>query len=276
MNYIELSVTVTPKEPGSDVLIAELSEIGFDSFVDTDKGFSAYISQDLFSKSELLELFSKYEGMFKIEYDEKNIPQQNWNKEWESNFEPIDIVGQCYIRAPFHEPKPEYKYDIIIEPKMSFGTGHHQTTQLMMQKLITLDIKNSSLLDMGCGTGILAIAASQMGANPITAVDIDEWSYTNSIENLQKNNIENVVTHKGGVEVVSGKTFFTILANINKNVLLNDMPSYTNLLEDKGSLIMSGFFETDISELKAKAAELGLKFKNTMTESGWALVHFLK
>ena len=276
MNYIELSVTVTPKETGSDVLIAELSEIGFDSFVDSDKGFSAYIPEDLFLKEQLVELFSKYANTFEIEYNEKNIPQQNWNKEWESNFEPIDVVGQCYIRAPFHEPKPGYKYDIIIEPKMSFGTGHHQTTQLMMQKLLTLDIKNRSLLDMGCGTGILAIAASKMGADTITAVDIDEWSYTNSIENLQKNNIENVRMQKGGAELVSGKTFFTILANINKNVLLKDMPCYINSLEQNGNLIMSGFFDTDISELKTKATALGLKLKDTMVENGWALLHFLK
>jgi len=276
MNYIELSVTVTPKETGSDVLIAELSEIGFDSFVDSDNGFNAYITEDLFLKEELIKLFSKYIDVFEIEYDQKNIPQQNWNKEWESNFEPIDVVGQCYIRAPFHEAKPAYKYDIIIEPKMSFGTGHHQTTQLMMRKLLTLDTKDKSLLDMGCGTGILAIAASKMGANTITAVDIDEWSYTNSIENLQKNNIENVTMLKGGVEQVAGKTFFTILANINKNVLLKDMPDYTNLLEQNGHLIMSGFFDTDISELKAKATLLGLKLKDTMIENGWALLHFLK
>jgi ribosomal protein L11 methyltransferase len=276
MNYIELSVTVTPKETGSDVLIAELSEIGFDSFVDSDKGFSAYIAEDLFLKEQLVELFSKYAGTFEIEYNEKNIPQQNWNKEWESNFEPIDVAGQCYIRAPFHEPKRNYKYDIIIEPKMSFGTGHHQTTQLMMQKLLTLDLKNRSLLDMGCGTGILAIAASKMGADSITAIDIDEWSYTNSIENLQKNNIENVRMYKGGAELLSGKTFFTILANINKNVLLKDMLYYINSLEQDGNLIMSGFFDTDISELKTKATTLGLKLKDTMIENGWALLHFLK
>jgi ribosomal protein L11 methyltransferase len=275
MDYLELSINVTPKELGSDILIAELSELGFDSFVDADNGFNAYILKELFVKGNLVQLFSQYADELKIEYAENEIPQQNWNKQWECNFEPIDISGQCYIRAPFHEPKSNYKYDIVIEPKMSFGTGHHQTTQLMVQKLLQLDLKYKSLLDLGCGTGILAIAASKMGANPITAVDIDEWSYENSIENVQKNNINNISVLKGGVEIVSGKTFFTILANINKNVLLNGMSEYVASLEKQGNLLLSGFFETDIKELESKALQLGLKLNEAITDDGWALLHFV-
>jgi len=276
MDYTELSITVLPKESGSDILIAELSELGFDSFVDSETGFSAYIPTNLFSIDELVALFSKYANELKITYSKINIPQQNWNKKWESNFEPIDIIGKCYIRAPFHEPKSGYQYDIVIEPKMSFGTGHHQTTQLMMEQLMTLKLKNKSLLDLGCGTGILAIAASKMGASTIDAVDIDEWSYENSIENAQKNNVNNISVLKGGVETISGKLFFTILANINKNVLLQDMAHCVKALEKEGNLLLSGFFDTDIDELKSKAKQLGLQIKDAKNNNGWALLHFVK
>lgn len=275
MDYTELSITVSPKELGSDILIAELSELGFDSFVDSENGFNAYIPTNLFLKNELAELFSKYAAELKITFSEKKIPQQNWNKEWESNFEPIDVIGKCNIRAPFHEPKPGYKYDIVIEPKMSFGTGHHQTTQLMIEQLMTLDLNKKSLLDLGCGTGILAIAASKMGATRIDAVDIDEWSYENSIENAQKNNIDNIRVLKGGIETISGKLFFTILANINKNVLLKDMVNCVKALEENGNLLLSGFFDTDVDELKTKALQLGLQIKDAKTNNGWALLHFV-
>ena len=157
MNYIELSVNVEPKEQGSDVLIAQLAELGFESFVETEKGFLAYIPETDFNLQQLKLALSFYTDFFKFEYTSKLIQQQNWNKEWETNFQPISVDGKCYVRAPFHEAKQEFLYDVIIEPKMSFGTGHHSTTQLMIRKLMQLDIQNKSLLDMGCGTGVLAI-----------------------------------------------------------------------------------------------------------------------
>jgi ribosomal protein L11 methyltransferase len=275
-NYIELTFTVEPKEQGSDVLIAQLSELGFDSFVETDAGFAAYIPENNYDSNQLNLALSFYTDFFRFNYASKVIQQQNWNKEWESNFQPIDVDGKCYIRAPFHETKKKYLYDVIIEPKMSFGTGHHNTTQLMITQLMKLDVKNKSLLDMGCGTGVLAIVASMMGANPITAVDIDEWSYTNSIENLQKNNINNVLVHKGNAQILEGKLFHTILANINKNVLLTDLFTYVKSLDKQGNLILSGFFETDINELKTKALELGLKFEGNAVSNQWALLWFSK
>lgn len=276
MDYIEIAVSVKPKESGRELLIAELSEIGFESFVDSESGFNAYIQKNNYSKKAIDELFLNYTDTLNIIVTETLIPQQNWNKEWESNFEPIDVVGKCYIRAPFHEAKKNYKYDIIIEPKMSFGTGHHQTTQLMIQQLMELDVKNQSLLDMGCGTGVLAIVASKMGANPITAIDIDEWSVENSIENFQKNNIQNVNVQKGNVKNISGKMFFSILANINKNTLLQDMSEYVQALENSGNLVMSGFFDSDVNELEVKAVTFGLRLKNKMVNSGWAMLHFIK
>jgi ribosomal protein L11 methyltransferase len=275
-NYIELTVIVEPKEQGSDVLIAQLSELNYESFVENENGFCAYIQEDNYDESLLKQTFSELTEFFKITHSVKVIPQQNWNKEWESSFQPIEVEGKCYIRAPFHDPKPGFKYDVIIEPKMSFGTGHHNTTQLMIGKLMLLNVKNNSLLDMGCGTGVLAIVASMMGADPITAIDIDDWSFENTKENLEKNNINNVLVHKGDAQILQKKIFNTILANINKNVLLADMPIYVKSLENGGNLILSGFFETDVKELSDKASELGLKFEDKVVSEQWTMLHFIK
>ena len=276
MNYIELAVNVEPKEQGSDVLIAQLAELGFESFVETENGFNAYIQEPDFNLQQLNLALSFYSDFFKFNYSSTTIRQQNWNKEWETNFQPINVDGKCYIRAPFHEAQKGFVYDVVIEPKMSFGTGHHVTTQLMIQKLMQLDVNNKSLLDMGCGTGVLAIVASMMGANPITAIDIDDWSYENTIENCGKNNINNVLVHKGNAQILAGKRFHSILANINKNVLLKDLPIYMEVLEKSGNLIISGFFETDVDELSAKATELGLTLKDKVTQEQWAMLHFIK
>lgn len=276
MNYIELTVIVTPKEQGSDVLICRLAELGFESFMENGEGFTAYVQEEEYSEEEVALTFGDFSGTFSISHTARVIPQQNWNEEWESSFQPITVDGKCYIRAPFHEARAGYEYTVIIEPKMSFGTGHHDTTQLMLHQLMLLNVKTRPLLDMGCGTGVLAIVASMMGANPVTAVDIDEWSYGNTIENLQKNNINNVSVHKGGAEILQKKLFYTILANINKNVLLADLSAYTASLEANGNLVLSGFFETDMDELKDKAEGLGLKLQNKAISNQWAMLHFIK
>ena len=275
-NYIELFISVEPKEEGSDILIAQLSELGFESFVETENGFNAYIQQNNYSEDAVKNIITAYGAIFKIAYTVKVIVQQNWNKEWESNFEPINIKNKCYIRAPFHEKLEGFIYDVVIEPKMSFGTGHHTTTQLMIEKLITLHLSDRSLLDMGCGTGVLAIVASMMGANPIVAIDIDDWSCENTIENLRRNNINNLLVHKGNAQILAEETFHTILANINKNVLLADMKIYTRVLEKDGNLILSGFFETDVDELSTKALTLGLKLEGKIVNNEWAMLHYVK
>ncbi|MFY9310212.1 MAG: 50S ribosomal protein L11 methyltransferase [Bacteroidia bacterium] len=276
MSHIELIVNVEPKEQGSDVLIAELSENGFESFVENDTGFSAYISKDIFDESVVKELFSNYASVFNVHFTIKTIEQQNWNKEWESSFSPIEVDGKCIIRAPFHEAQKGFVYDIIIEPKMSFGTGHHNTTQLMIQKLMKLDVPGKSLLDMGCGTGVLAILAAMMKATAVTAIDTDEWSYENTIENINKNTVSHVDVYKGDVKLLAGKIFHIILANINKNVLLADMAEYHRALEKGGDLILSGFFETDISELQKQAEKLGMRLAESAVSSQWAMLHFIK
>ncbi len=275
MNYIEITFSIEPKDQGCDILIAELSDLGFESFADTDTGFAAYVKEELYNEKDVKSMVLNYSPLFKINFIQKIIQQQNWNKEWESNFQPIEVDGKCFIRAPFHEKQKRFLYDVIIEPKMSFGTGHHFTTQLMIQKLMKLDINNKSLLDMGCGTGVLAILASMMGANPITAIDTDSWSYENSIENLQKNNINNVFVHKGNAEILADKLFHTILANINKNVLLTDMPVYVKSLQKEGNLVLSGFFETDVNELNKKAIDLGLKLHEKVVNDQWTMLHFI-
>ncbi|MDQ3046246.1 MAG: 50S ribosomal protein L11 methyltransferase [Bacteroidota bacterium] len=276
MNYIELAMAVEPREQGSDVLIAVLSEAGFESFTETDAGFNAYIQETEFNEAGLNEELSAYNEFFQFSYSQKIIPQQNWNKEWESNFQPINVDDKCYIRANFHEPKPGFLLDVVIEPKMSFGTGHHNTTQLMISKLMLMNVKDKSLLDMGCGTGVLAIVASMLGANPITAIDIDDWSVENTHENLAKNNINNVLVHKGNAQMLAGKIFHVILANINRNVLLSDMDTYFSCLEKGGHLVLSGFFETDIPELEKTAFGLGLKFEDRAIRDQWTMLHFTK
>lgn len=276
MSYIELIVNVEPKETGSDVLIAELSENGFESFVESDSGFSAFIQKELFDETVANALFLSYASAFTIHFNIRTIEQQNWNKEWESSFQPIDVDGKCIIRAPFHEKQNNVLYDIIIEPKMSFGTGHHHTTQLMIQKLMKLDVSGKALLDMGCGTGVLAILAALMKAAPVTAIDTDEWSYENTIENIGKNKVNNVNVYKGDVKLLAGKIFHTILANINKNVLIADIPEYYKSLEKGGNLILSGFFETDINELHQKAHTFGMELADSVVNSQWAMLHFIK
>ena len=276
MNYIEVLFAVEPREAGSDVLISQLAELGFDTFMENETGFSGYIKKEDYDEGRLNLALSFYTDFYKISYSTKIIPQQNWNKQWEESFQPIEIGELCYIRAPFHEVKVGFKYEIVIEPKMSFGTGHHATTQLMMRQLLTLEVRNKSVLDMGCGTGVLAILASMLGANPVLAIDIDEWSYENTVENLEKNKINNVIVQKGDVELIKGKHFHTILANINKNILLRDMALYIETMDAEGKLLLSGFFETDAAELTDKATSLGLIFADKKTNGEWAMLQFTK
>lgn len=274
MNYIELNVSVEPKEEGSDVLIAGLAELNFESFVESPAGFLAYIPEDQYQKELVEQFFQEFSEVFLIRYESKTIVQQNWNKEWESSFQPIEVDGKCLIRAPFHEAQAGFDLDIIIEPKMSFGTGHHHTTQLMIRRLLGMDLQKRSLLDMGCGTGVLAIVAAKMGADPIEAIDIDQWSYENTVENLERNNINNTLVNKGDAQILEGKKFQVILANINKNVLLNDLTRYAQVLENHGDLLLSGFFETDIPELKAEAEKQGLILEGKLLSEQWTLLHF--
>ena len=224
--YIEYNFTVTPKEPATEILIAELGNVGFESFVENEVGVTAYIQKDEYFDDILNDIFVLNSDEFQIEYQKKEVAQTNWNAEWEKNFTPIQVDELVSIRAPFHE-NPNLAYDIVIEPKMSFGTGHHETTHMMTQHLLQLDLDNKSVLDMGCGTGILAIFAEMKNAKPIDAIDIDNWCYENSLENVQRNNCNHISVYEGDASLLKDKKYDVIIANINRNILLMDMKTYT-------------------------------------------------
>ena len=273
--YIEYIFNVAPKEPGTEILIAELGFAGFESFVENDNGVTAYIQKEDWN-AEILENISVLTSReFAINFSKKEIEQTNWNSEWEKNFEPIQVDDLVSIRAPFHE-NPNLEYDIVIEPKMSFGTGHHETTHMMIQHLVGLDLENKSTLDMGCGTGILAIFAEMKGAKPLDGIDIDNWCYLNSVENAERNNCKHISFYEGDAGLLTNQKYDVIIANINRNVLLNDMATYTKCLNEKGILLLSGFYKEDIATIDNEVSKHGLTLQNTLERNNWVSLKYLK
>ncbi len=276
MNYIEVEFELDPLLPAREVLVYELGELMFESFVDTPKGLKGYIPQDDFNESSLSSLMSLNLPKQHFTYKVNVIPQRNWNAEWEKDFDPIWIGDHCLIRAPFHdEPKPG-TIDLLISPKMSFGTGHHQTTYLMTAKLLQTDVRNKSVLDMGCGTAVLGILARKMGASEVLAIDIEEFAYENARENVKLNQVDKVIVYKGGADLLKTQSFHLILANINKNVLLADLKAYNTVLEPGGRVYLSGFYTTDFEDINVCATELGLVFEEMNEKEGWAMLSFRK
>ena len=271
--YIEYNFTFSPKEPISEILIAELGNVGFESFVETEIGVTAYIQKTDWNAEILADVFVLNSDEFSIEYNLNEVPQTNWNAEWEKNFEPIQVDDLVSIRAPFHE-NPNLKYDIVIEPKMSFGTGHHETTHMMVQHLLQLDLENKKVLDMGCGTGILAIFAEMKGAKPLDAIDIDNWCYENSVENVTRNNCDNISVYEGDATLLVDKKYDVIIANINRNILLMDMKVYTNCLQEGGILLLSGFYEQDIPVIDAEVSKYGLKLEKFIQRNNWVALKY--
>lgn len=271
--YLGYHFSVEPKELGSEILIAELGETPFESFIETENGFSAYIQKELWKKDILNDIFILTSPEFSISYTVEEIHQVNWNEEWEKNFEPIDVDGKCHVRAPFH-PKTNAEFDIIIEPKMSFGTGHHETTHMMIQHLLETNVTNLKTLDMGCGTAILAILAEMKGAQPIDAIDIDNWCYLNSIENAERNNCHHIAVYEGDAALLIGKKYDLIIANINRNILLNDMQHYVDCLNEKGVLLLSGFYLIDIPFIDASCTEKGLTFVKKFERNNWVSLKY--
>jgi len=271
--YIEYNFTFSPKEPISEILIAELGNVGFESFVETENGVTAYIQKTDWNAEILADIFVLNSDEFSIEYNLNEVPQTNWNAEWEKNFEPIQVDDLVSIRAPFHE-NPNLKYDIVIEPKMSFGTGHHETTHMMVQHLLQLDLENKKVLDMGCGTGILAIFAEMKGAKPLDAIDIDNWCYENSVENVTRNNCDNISVYEGDATLLVDKKYDVIIANINRNILLMDMKVYTNCLQEGGILLLSGFYEQDIPVIDAEVIKYGLKLEKFIQRNNWVALKY--
>ncbi|WMI64615.1 50S ribosomal protein L11 methyltransferase [Aestuariibaculum sp. YM273] len=272
--YIGYEFTVTPLQPAVEILIAELGFAGFESFVETETGVTAYIQKEEWNSEILNDVQILNSDEFKIDYTFNEIEQTNWNEEWEKNFNPIVVDDVCSVRAPFHE-NPNTKYDIIIEPKMSFGTGHHETTHMMIQHILKNDFTNKSVLDMGCGTGVLAILAEMKGAKPIDAVDYDNWCYVNSLENVERNNCGHITVIEGDASVLEGKKYDVIIANINRNILLQDMSTYVSCLNENGTLFLSGFYNDDIPVIQEACEKLMLKFVEKFERNQWVALKFL-
>ncbi|MEJ1223556.1 50S ribosomal protein L11 methyltransferase [Sediminicola sp. 1XM1-17] len=272
-SYIEYTFTVSPLQPATDILIAQLGEIGFESFVETEDGALAYIQKDDWSDDMLSSVQILSNPNFEIDYNIAEIEQENWNATWEQNFAPIQVGDACVVRAPFHE-KPKVTYDIVIEPKMSFGTGHHETTYMMMQHILNHDFTGKSVLDMGSGTGVLAILAAMKGAAPVEAIDIDNWCYINAMENVERNQHPEIKVFEGDASLLEGKKFDVIIANINRNILLEDIPTYAKCLNSKGLLFLSGFYQEDMEIISDKCKEVGLEFVSNIENNKWVAVKF--
>ena len=278
MNYYELFFTTAPQEDyQQDLLINELAEIGFDTFEEVDAGFKAYIPAADFNRQLLDEHLGPYRQLLLFSYEINLIPQKNWNEVWESNFEPIEITDQVFVRATFHEPRPEFPFEIVIDPKMAFGTGHHQTTAMMMKLMLKTDFKGKKVLDMGCGTGILAILACKLDAAEVTAIDYDPICYESTTENAQLNYCEFIKALCGSQEVIPEELFDIILANINRNILTDQMERYGQVLKPGGEIYFSGFYERpDLGIITEEALKHGLIYMSHKKNKEWVAARFQK
>lgn len=279
MKYFEVTFSVNPcNETATDILSALTAEIGFESFVECEGGMQAYVQQSLFDEEALKSIIADFPiPDTKITYTITEPEDKDWNEEWEKNFfQPIVIDNRCVIHSTFHKDYPKAEYDIVINPQMAFGTGHHETTSSILGELLDADLKGKSVLDMGCGTSILAILASMRGADPVTAIDIDDWCVNNSRDNIALNNINNITVELGDASLLEGrKPFDVIIANINRNILLNDMAAYTACMHKGSEIYMSGFYVQDIDAIRSKGESLGLRFVHYREKNNWAAVKLI-
>ena len=282
MTYYEFDFTYDTSldiEIVNDVLAAELGEIGFESFTSDEKGLQGFIPATLYNIAHVAEKLAAFplEGTT-IHYSARPVEDKDWNEEWEKNyFQPIHIGNECQIRASFHPEKPGFRHNILIDPKMAFGTGNHETTYLMIQAMLASDLKGQEVLDMGCGTAVLAILAHQQGAKRIVAIDIDEWAYNNALENIHLNQAEEIQVLLGGAErIAETGTYDTILANINRNILLHDIHHYAQALKEGGQLIMSGFYEEDCPMLEAECRQWGLEPIDRASRNKWTRMRVIR
>jgi ribosomal protein L11 methyltransferase len=260
----------------AEILAALLSEYPFESFEDTETGIRGYIPKDQYDEKEITAALSGRKAFINFNHKTSEIAEQNWNQLWESNYQPVLIDKRCCIRAPFHKPMPDVEFDIVIEPKMSFGTAHHETTAMMISFVLETHWQKKTVLDMGCGTGVLAILASMMDAKNGQAVDNDSWAYENTIENLERNNIANITASLGGKNLLGNEQFDIILANINRNILLDQMERYAKIITTNGFLFLSGFYQEDLEIILNTAAEHGFSFAEKKTKNNWVAVKMVK
>ena len=276
MNYYACSFSNPDNEILKDMFMELLGEIGFDSFMDTDDGFDAYCQEPLLNEEELNDIM-QMEQFANVKLLKKElIPDQDWNATWEASYEPVIINEFCRIRAPFHKVEGSYKYDLIIEPKMSFGTAHHETTSQIIELMLQSDFSGLNLLDMGSGTGVLAILARKLGSATTVAIDNDEWAYRNALDNIRLNDENEIIVELGDASSLNNRQFDVILANINRNILLRDMKEYVKCLVDGGKIFFSGFYEEDLVLIKKEAERLGLTYSNHVTKNNWTAAVFVK
>ena len=278
MDYIELRCKISSEDIHaiSEILIAELNDIGYESYDETNEGLQAYILENFFDLEKVKQLQANEIPNTQIQYEWEVIKTQNWNAVWEKNFSPITVENKCVIRAPFHTNIPKCDFEIIIEPKMSFGTGHHETTFLMLKTMLGLDFKGKTVLDMGCGTGVLAILAKLKGAKDITAIDIDEWAYNNTVENIARNNCNDIKIFQGDASLLTNQQFDMIIANINRNILLDDIKHYSKVLKSGGTLLLSGLYDKDLPLIKTETSENKLEYNSFLEKNSWVAARFTK
>ena len=278
MDYVEVSFFIDSEidsEIVSDVLASELSPIGFESFVTEGNTLKAYVPVNQFSKENIDQVIAEFPLEATLSYEDKFIKTENWNEEWEKNFfQPIVVGNECVIHSTFHKDIPQTTYEILIDPKMAFGTGHHETTFLMLSQILKMDVEGKRVLDMGCGTAVLGILASMRGAKEIVAIDIDEWAYNNSVENVELNKTPNVEVKLGAAELLAGESFDIIIANINRNILLNDINRYAACMTKGATLYMSGFYTEDIPTIEEECNKYGLQLFTQDSKNNWAVVGF--
>jgi ribosomal protein L11 methyltransferase len=278
MDYIRFACKITSGniEIAREILSQELADFGFESFEDTNEGLLAYIPEKDCHEGLLTSLPKNILDLGTVEYLSSKIKDQNWNQEWEKNFQPVLIANKCYIRAAFHAQNKDVPYEIVIAPKMAFGTGHHETTGLMIEQMLSFDFAGKQVLDMGCGTGVLAIMASMLKASHILAIDIDEWAYRNTIENCSLNHIDNITAKQGDIDLISNHKFDVILANINRNILLDQVPHYAKALSSGSTLLMSGIYKADFDVINKVAQDNRLVNISLIEKNNWIAVSFKK
>ena len=275
MDYIEVNIS-NLRDADPEIILAQLAELGFESFSESEDMLQGYIREDLYNKEEVGIYLDRERETCGISWEIQKIPAQNWNAVWESAYESVTIAGKCHVRAPFHAPPEGVQYDIVIEPKMSFGTAHHETTSLMLELILAENLAGKRMLDMGCGTGVLAILSHKMKAAQVVAIDNDEWAYANAADNVISNHAAHVKVIQGEAGAIPLPEYDLIAANINRNVLLNDIPVYATFLKPGGILLMSGFYEQDLDQIRTKSEQSGLKYIAHKSANHWVGAKFIK
>jgi ribosomal protein L11 methyltransferase len=276
MNYTQISFKLIPdNQENREILVAMLSDLAFESFDESDEQVMGYIPGEIVNLEEIKQITSLLP--FSVQTEDEIIPDKNWNEVWEKNyFKPLLIGNRCLVRAPFHTEFEPAEFELVIEPKMAFGTGNHETTTLVAEQILNMDLTEKTVLDMGCGTGILGMLASLKGAKSVTAIDIDTWSFESTVENARLNNIVNLEAKLGDASLLGSETFEIIFANIHKNVIISDMPKYESVLQSGGKLFLSGFYMHDMHDVKAKAESLGLIEHGFQEKNNWVVYSFGK